>query len=528
MARQYPGLWKDSKELRIALAGLRPRLSGGVEVIIDDAWRYCMTGKSNTHQKEVFEVINRLEDLSIPCKTARDSVQIASQMYATLETGHYQSVAPMYYMGRLHLQEAEQVIIKRRDEVKEQFVTALAAMLPELTNQDNSELVNENAPSSRPAMEEGVAMFLPAEKEEGGEGKHNAEDNAQSLLMVDIEADIPEAMQSLIKDIVDDLGGIPKDYISAAQGMAGNGDVPPETSSPENGSSLVAPITYDEWDYRRAGFRKDWCILLEKDVAAVKGTFVDHTLLKYRGEILQLRKQFEMLQVKDRFVRRQRDGNDIDLDATIESYTDQLAGLPPSDRLFVRLQRDERDIAVMFLVDMSASTEGWVMNALKESLILIGEALHVLGDRYAVYGFSGMRRSRTDFYRIKEFEEPYNPEIKNRIMGISPREYTRMGPALRHASHLLGEMEAKVRLLIVLSDGKPEDYDDYKGEYAIEDTRHALIEAKNRGIHPFCITIDKKAHDYMPHMYGEVNYIFVDNVSKLPVRMPAIYRNLTT
>ena len=346
--------------------------------------------------------------------------------------------------------------------------------------------------------------------------------------MVDIEADIPEAMQSLIKDIVDDLGGIPKDYISAAQGMAGNGDVPPETSSPENGSSLVAPITYDEWDYRRAGFRKDWCILLEKDVAAVKGTFVDHTLLKYRGEILQLRKQFEMLQVKDRFVRRQRDGNDIDLDATIESYTDQLAGLPPSDRLFVRLQRDERDIAVMFLVDMSASTEGWVMNALKESLILIGEALHVLGDRYAVYGFSGMRRSRTDFYRIKEFEEPYNPEIKNRIMGISPREYTRMGPALRHASHLLGEMEAKVRLLIVLSDGKPEDYDDYKGEYAIEDTRHALIEAKNRGIHPFCITIDKKAHDYMPHMYGEVNYIFVDNVSKLPVRMPAIYRNLTT
>ena len=177
---------------------------------------------------------------------------------------------------------------------------------------------------------------------------------------------------------------------------------------------------------------------------------------------------------------------------------------------------------------MSSSTEGWINQALKEALLLMGEALHVLGDRFAIYGFSGMRRLRTDFYRVKDFAEPYSDEVKDKIAAIAPQEYTRMGPALRHAIELLGKIEAKVRLLVTLSDGKPEDYDDYKGEYAIEDTRHALIEAKAAGIHPFCITIDKQAHDYISHMYGEVNYIFVDEVRKLPMRLPEIYRVLTT
>jgi nitric oxide reductase NorD protein len=235
-----------------------------------------------------------------------------------------------------------------------------------------------------------------------------------------------------------------------------------------------------------------------------------------------------MLRSKERFIKRQRDGDDIDLDALIESIADTRAGKPESERLFIRLQRDERDIAVLFLVDMSSSTEGWINQALKEALILMGEALQVLGDRFAIYGFSGMRRLRSDFYQVKNFAEPYNEEIKNRIAAIGPQEYTRMGPPLRHAVKLLQDVDARVRLLVTLSDGKPEDYDDYKGEYAIEDTRHALIEAKAAGIHPFCITIDKKAHDYISHMYGEVNYIFVDEVRKLPQRLPEIYRVLTT
>ncbi|MBW2328544.1 MAG: VWA domain-containing protein, partial [Deltaproteobacteria bacterium] len=196
--------------------------------------------------------------------------------------------------------------------------------------------------------------------------------------------------------------------------------------------------------------------------------------------------------------------------------------------LFIRLKRDERDITALFLVDMSNSTRGWVGKAIKESLVLICEAMETLGDRYGIYGFSGMRRLRCEIFPIKNIDQSYNNKVRERIGSIAPREYTRMAPAIRHMTSILKDVDAKVRLLITLSDGKPEDYDEYKGEYAIEDTRHALIETKMAGIHPFCITIDQHAHEYMAHMYGEVNYIFINDVSKLPARMPEIYRVLTS
>jgi len=291
---------------------------------------------------------------------------------------------------------------------------------------------------------------------------------------------------------------------------------------------LQGGLLYDEWDFRRQGFRKNWCRLNLKRLHAVKGTFVRNTLEKYRGQIIQLKRQFEMLRTQHLFVGRQRDGEDVDLDALTEAYADIRAGQVPSERLYVRLQRDQRDIAALFLVDMSSSTEGWVGTALKESLVLLSEALDSLGDRYAIYGFSGMRRTRSEIYHIKEFAEPYTDEIRGRIAAIAPVDYTRMGPPIRHFTGVLSKVDAKVRLLIILTDGKPEDYDDYKGEYAIEDTRHALIEAKNAGIHPFCITIDWEAQDYMGHMLGEINYTFINDVRKLPLRVPEIYRMLTS
>jgi nitric oxide reductase NorD protein len=177
---------------------------------------------------------------------------------------------------------------------------------------------------------------------------------------------------------------------------------------------------------------------------------------------------------------------------------------------------------------MSSSTEGWVGKALKESLVLLSESLHSVGDRYAIYGFSGMRRNRSEIFRIKEFTESYTETIKNRIAAISPMDYTRMGPPIRHFTEILKKIDTKIRLLILLTDGKPEDYDDYKGQYAIEDTRHALLEAKTAGIHPFCISIDRQAQDYLGHLFGEMNYIFIDDVKKLPWQVPNIYRILTS
>jgi len=124
-------------------------------------------------------------------------------------------------------------------------------------------------------------------------------------------------------------------------------------------------------------------------------------------------------------------------------------------------------------------------------------------------------------------DEPYSDEVKSRIAGIEPRDYTRMGVTIRHLTKLLNDVSARTRLLITLSDGKPDDYDGYRGEYGIEDTRQALAEAKRAGIHPFCITIDQQAREYLPHMYGAVNYTLIDDVRQLPIRVSNVYRQLT-
>ena len=502
--------------------------------VVEGLTRQVITcGEDNAlNDQQLFLNEQVLAEFNKPAETAYDSAFKTAAIYALLDQfkENYMRVAPVYYIGRLNPAEAEKGILRRRSAAREEFIKTLGNVLLQVQKKPERGEKKENVYQNGMAElsgEEGTGMLVLSENKQNNTVQQSVE-KGRFLTLGGPQAELPEPLRKLTEQIVADLGHIPADYISAAQGIAGQAAPPPWAAGSPTGESLAAPLTYDEWDFRRNGFRKDWCILNEKNLEPVKGTFVDTTLVKYQGLLKQLKKQFEMLRSTDRFMKRQRDGNDIDLDALIESISDTRAGKPPSERLFIRLQRDDRDIAVLFLVDMSSSTEGWVSQALKEALILMGEALQVLGDRFAIYGFSGMRRTRSDFYRIKKFEEPYNLEIKGRIAAIGPQEYTRMGPPLRHAVELLQSIDSRVRLLVTLSDGKPEDYDDYKGEYAIEDTRHALIEAKAKGIHPFCITIDKQAHDYIGHMYGEVNYIFVDEVRKLPIRLPEIYRVLTT
>ena len=257
------------------------------------------------------------------------------------------------------------------------------------------------------------------------------------------------------------------------------------------------------------------------------GDFVARTLQKYSGLVKQLRRSFEALRGEDRMLRCQRAGDDIDIDALVEAHADVSSGMELTDAVLLKRHKLERDIAVMFMVDMSGSTKGWINDAERESLVLLCEALETLGDRYAIYGFSGITRKRCELYRIKCFDEVYGEAVRQRITGVTPRDYTRMGVVIRHLSRMLNDVEARTRLLITLSDGKPDDYDGYRGEYGIEDMRQALIEAIRQGIHPFCITIDKEARDYLPHMYGSVNYVLVDDVAKLPVKVSDIYRRLT-
>jgi nitric oxide reductase NorD protein len=368
--------------------------------------------------------------------------------------------------------------------------------------------------------------------------KQSGDSEGNELPQMDITLDDipiapPAGINQLLTSIFLDLGEIPDEYLVAA----GPGEYDPSLyEEKQHDADAVWQGTYHEegatfypeWDFGRQLYRKNWCVMREKDVPPVADNFAERTVQKYSGLVKHLRRTFEAMRDENKLVKREISGDDIDIDALVEALADTLDGSEMSDRLFTRMQRHERNIAVMFMVDMSGSTNGWINDAERESLVLLCEVLETLGDRYAIYGFSGTTRKRCELYRIKQFDEPYNDLVKARISGIRAQDYTRMGFAIRHLSSLLNNIDARSKLLITLSDGKPDDYNDgYRGKYGIEDTRKALVEARRSGIHPFCITIDTHGRDYLPHMYGPANYVVIDEVGKLPLKVANIYRRLT-
>jgi len=344
---------------------------------------------------------------------------------------------------------------------------------------------------------------------------------------------IPDDVRQLLTSIQLDLGDIPPEYLVPA----GPGEYDPKLIQPEEKDPEdvwkgtyheVGAFFYREWDYGRQHYRKNWCVVREREVKPVEDDFVAGVMRRYAGQARQLRRTFEAMRDADRRDKRQTEGDDIDFDALVETIAEHSAGQELSDRVMTKLHRSERDIAALFLVDMSGSTNGWINEAERAALILLCEAFEALGDRYAIYGFSGMTRKKCEIFSIKRFDQPYDADVRARISGVRPQDYTRMGFAIRYATDLLIGIEARTRLMITLSDGKPDDYhDNYRGKYGIEDTRRALLEATRAGIRPFCITLDQEARDYLPHLYGVARYTVVDDVARLPFKVADIYRRLT-
>ncbi|MGB5706735.1 MAG: hypothetical protein WBM41_07870 [Arenicellales bacterium] len=340
----------------------------------------------------------------------------------------------------------------------------------------------------------------------------------------------PSDIDNLLQSMLQDLDDLPEDWLVPA----GDGGYRPqdESRNPEDvwkgAYHEEGAFLYDEWDYRRQTFRKNWCVLREMPTHPVYDDFYQKTIERYHHLVGEIRRHFEALRGEDKILKAEPVGDNVDIDALITAYADMQTGVEMSDRLFTRKQKIDRDLAVVFMVDVSGSTKGWINDAERESLILLCEALEILGDQYSIYGFSGMTRNRCEVYKIKTFDQPYDNDVRARISGLRPQDYTRMGVTIRHLTCILNQVEAKTRILITLSDGKPDDYDGYRGDYGIEDTRQALLEARNTGIHPFCITIDTEAGEYLPHMYGPASYVVVDEVRKLPLKVADIYRKLTT
>lgn len=318
-----------------------------------------------------------------------------------------------------------------------------------------------------------------------------------------------------------------------------------ETETPEQvlAEGEVA-YNYDEWDRELTDHRLGWCRVIEKKVKHGDRNFVDQTKERHKGVISSIRHQFQLMKPENLTrVANEVDGEEFDLNAVIDFVIDRRADGYQSERIYTKRLRRRRDVAVSFLLDQSSSTARTIgrhplqpytrpgrriIEIEKEGLVLMSEALEAVGDTYSINGFTSEGRRNVKFYVVKDFDEKYSDEVKRRIGGINYQNNTRLGAAIRHATAKLAKQDARTRLLIVLSDGRPYDHDYGDARYAREDTREALRQAKNEGITPFCITIDRESESELRDLYGEVGYTIIDDVLTLPERLPGIYRRLTT
>ena len=303
-------------------------------------------------------------------------------------------------------------------------------------------------------------------------------------------------------------------------------------------------FAYDEWDRELNDYRVGWSRVIEKKVKKGDRNFVELTRSRYRGVISSIRHQFQLMKPENLTrINREIDGEDYDLNAVIDYIVDKKADGLQSDRLYTKRLRRQRDVAVSILLDQSSSTARTITrNPLqpythpgrriieieKEGLVLMSEALEAVGDVYSIYGFTSEGRRNVKFYVVKDFAEKYSDEIERRIGGITFQNNTRLGAAIRHASAKLLKQEARTKLLIILTDGRPYDHDYGDARYAREDVREALTETKTLGVTPFCITIDRESEAELKDLYGNVGYTIIDDVLNLPERMPNIYRRLTS
>lgn len=283
-----------------------------------------------------------------------------------------------------------------------------------------------------------------------------------------------------------------------------------------------AQLQYPEWDYRTGTYREAGATI--HLLAPVQGPreWVERTLATHRAMLDAVRRRFEMLRAQRTRLRKQLEGDDLDLEAYVDGYADFQAGAPLPQGLYQSHRRARRDMAIMLLIDISGSTDSWIsagkriIDVQREALLLVSSALQGLAEPYSVLGFSGEGPHGVTIRVIKSFEEPHGAEVAARIAALEPEQYTRAGAAIRHASAVLMRQSARHRLLLLLSDGKPNDMDEYEGRYGVEDMRQAVTEAKLQGIHPFCLTIDRQAAGYLPAVFGAHQYALLSRPDALP------------
>ena len=423
-----------------------------------------------------------------------------------------------------------------------------------------------------------VQMLTQLRMQEGDQGaKAGSEaitqEMVEEMLQSSAEVETPDAdgagqdaMGSFADNLLKEAGlGMPQDPGMGQGSLAHVNDDggPLDATEPQT-------FVYDEWDFRADDYKPDWCIVRQKTMAEGDASYYKETLASYGPLANQIRRQFELLVPESfRKVRKLEDGDEIDIDDVIEAVIDARTGAGSNDKIYWRRNKVQRDVAVVFLLDTSASTaeaieeskkvaDDWeapedpveymvwlrgrrgegmrrsykrIIDLEKEAVVLLIHALEATGDVYGIYGFSGYGRENVEFYTIKELDEAMSERVQRRIDRIAPLHATRMGPAIRHATWKLEAQDARTKLLFLISDGRPQDRgysrEGVEKEYAVHDTKMALDEAKEKNINAFCLTVDKNGHDYLKTMTQDMGYEVLDDIYMLPERLLYLYRRLT-
>ena len=302
-------------------------------------------------------------------------------------------------------------------------------------------------------------------------------------------------------------------------------------SAAEDDIPLGGGILLPEWDWREGVLRPAHCRVIPMLPRDAQPAALPPRLMRAATE---LRRRFESLRPQASWMHRQTDGEQLDLAACNDFAAARLRGEACGEpRLWRRRVSQHRNLACLVLADLSLSTEAAVDNehqvidVVRDSLQLLGEALDAGGDAFAMYGFSSRRRDHVRMTLIKNFADRWGDAVRGRVQSLRPGYYTRMGAAIRQATEILRQQPAEQRLLLLLTDGKPNDLDIYEGRYGMEDTRHALAEARRAGLQPFCVTIDQEAADYLPHLFGTHRYRLLRHAQELPRMLPQLYLLLT-
>lgn len=301
-------------------------------------------------------------------------------------------------------------------------------------------------------------------------------------------------------------------------------------SESSEAAQIIEAIPYDEWDYKTKSYRSAFCKLYPEKITSTHSGYFDKTITDHQSLLTALRKMLTSINNKMQIQRRQSDGNAFDIDSIVDLYVDIHNKRTPNENIYLSLRKKDKDISISLLLDTSLSSDGYaagnrIIDVEKQVAILFGEILNENSIDFSISGFNSKTRNYSTYLTIKEFDESWE-QAKHKVGEMQPAGYTRIGVALRHAGELLRLRPSKNKWLIILSDGKPNDYDRYEGRYGLEDVKQALRELKQNQINYYALAIEANAKYYLPSMFGVNHFQILSSPDELITSLVTLYEQI--